>query len=76
MNDLVETLMYESGLTASGCWDSMDDYDRSAIELLVKLVAKECMTICVSNALDDLDTVGRTSSAKRAFDIKNAFDIE
>lgn len=30
-NANVEVLLYESGLTAQGCWDQMDDYDRAAV---------------------------------------------
>jgi hypothetical protein len=28
-----DDLMYEAGLTAQGCWDEMDDYDKEAILL-------------------------------------------
>lgn len=37
--------MYRSGLTAQGCWDEMDAYDREAIEKLVELTVKECSLI-------------------------------
>ena len=30
-NEQLEDLMYRAGLTAQGCWDSMDQYDREAI---------------------------------------------
>ena len=45
----IDDLMYHAGLTAQGSLDSMDDYDRQAIDKLVKLVAKECMDIIVQN---------------------------
>lgn len=45
----IDDLMYHAGLTAQGCLDSMDDYDRQAIDKLVKLVTKECMDIIVQN---------------------------
>ena len=32
MNELIEHCMYESGLTAQGCWDELDDYAKEAIE--------------------------------------------
>lgn len=32
--------IYESGLTAQGCWDDLDDYDREAIMRFGQLVAK------------------------------------
>jgi hypothetical protein len=34
--------MYESGLTAQGCWDELDDYAKEAIERFAKLIVKEC----------------------------------
>ena len=42
MNQRIEDLMYESGITAQGCWDSFDDYDKKAIEKLIQLVIEEC----------------------------------
>ena len=42
MNAKIEDLMYQAGLTASGCWDEMDDYDQQAIEKLVKLIIDDC----------------------------------
>ena len=76
MNDLIENLMYHSGLTASSCFDKMDEYDQKAIEKLVELAARECVAICISNALDEMDSDGRNTSAKSAFDIKEAFNIQ
>ena len=43
MNNKLEELMYQSGLTASGCWDSMDDYDHKAIEKLCELIVRDCI---------------------------------
>jgi hypothetical protein len=37
-----EDLMYRAGLTAQGCWDEMDEYDRKAIEKFAELIVKEC----------------------------------
>jgi hypothetical protein len=76
MNDLIENLMYQSGITASGCWDKMDSYDQAAVERLVDVVARECIAICISNALDEMDSDGRTTSAKSALDIKEAFGVQ
>jgi hypothetical protein len=42
MNNKLEDLMYQSGLTAQGCWDEMDDYDHEAIEKLAELIVREC----------------------------------
>ena len=51
MNDEeLEDLMYRAGLTAQGCWDSMDQYDRAAIMDFAKLVAaaerEACAKVC------------------------------
>jgi hypothetical protein len=43
MNSRLEDLMYRAGLTAQGCWDSMDDYDQKAIEKFALLVVQECI---------------------------------
>jgi hypothetical protein len=47
MNQQLENLMYHSGLTAQGCWDSMDAYDHEAIEKLVELVIQESIDVIV-----------------------------
>ena len=43
MNDRIKELMYEAGLTADGCWDEMDEYDRKAIEKFGKLIVMDCI---------------------------------
>ena len=45
MNSRLEDLMYRAGLTAQGCWDSMDDYDHRAIEKFALLIVRECIDI-------------------------------
>jgi len=45
MDSKIDDLMYQSGLTASGCWDHMDSYDKEAIEKFGKLIIKECITV-------------------------------
>jgi hypothetical protein len=52
MNKRIEDLMYHSGLTAQGCWDEMDDYDKQAIEKFAELIVKECATKANATALD------------------------
>lgn len=42
MSKKIEDLMYQSGLTADGCWNEMDAYDRGAIERLIYLIVEEC----------------------------------
>jgi len=43
MNEHIEQLLYEAGLTAQGCWDELDDYAKEAIQRLVTLTIRECM---------------------------------
>ena len=50
MNDRMENLMYQAGLTASGCWDQMDAYDKQAIEKFAELIVQECADIATINA--------------------------
>jgi len=45
MNERIDKLMYHAGLTAQGCWDEMDEYDRKAIEKFAELIVKECIDI-------------------------------
>lgn len=42
MNDKLENLMYQAGLTAQGCWDHMDEYDQAAIQKFAELIIHEC----------------------------------
>ena len=42
MNEQIEHCLYESGLTAQGCWDELDDYAKEAIERFAKLIVREC----------------------------------
>ena len=48
-----DDIMYHAGLTAQGCWDKMDDYDRKAIEKFAELVVRECMSNLYLNGYDD-----------------------
>jgi hypothetical protein len=43
MNKQFEDLMYEAGLTAQGCWDSFDAYDKDAIERFAVLIVQKCL---------------------------------
>lgn len=49
MNQKIQDLMYHSGLTAQGCWDEMDEYDKQAIEKFAELIVKECIRIDEEN---------------------------
>jgi len=41
MNEIIEHCLYESGLTAHGCWDELDDYAKEAIERFAKLLIQQ-----------------------------------
>jgi len=53
MNERIDKLMYHAGLTAQGCWDEMDEYDRKAIEKFAKLIVQECIGVAVDNGCGD-----------------------
>ena len=56
MNDKFDTLLYESGLTAQGCWDQMDEYDRSAIMKFAELIVRDCLEIVEDEDDGSVDT--------------------
>ena len=41
MRELIDHCLYESGLTADGCWDELDDYAKEAIERFARLLVQE-----------------------------------
>ena len=45
MNKQFDDLMYSAGLTAQGCWDQMDEYNRDAILKFAQLIVRECIDI-------------------------------
>lgn len=45
MNEQFEHCLYQSGLTAQGCWDELDEYAREGIERLARLVIEECIQV-------------------------------
>lgn len=45
MNKQFDDLMYSAGLTAQGCWDQMDEYDRDAILKFAQLIVAECAKV-------------------------------
>lgn len=44
-NETIDDIIYESGLSAQGCWDEMDSYDHDAIITAIKLTAQRCFEI-------------------------------
>ena len=45
MNDRIEHCLYQSGLTASGCWDELGTYEQEAIEKFAELIVLKCAEI-------------------------------
>ena len=39
-----EKQMYDSGLTAQGCWDEMDSYMHEAIDKFGELIVRRCIS--------------------------------
>ena len=52
VNDRLEDLLYQSGLTAQGCWDELDDYAKQGIEKFAELIVQECAGF-LRDTLDD-----------------------
>lgn len=48
MNGKFDHLMYESGLTADGCWDQMDTYDKEAIMKFAELIVHETLIVATA----------------------------
>lgn len=49
MNKQFDDLMYQSGLTAHGCWDSFDSYDKKAIETFAEMIVCECIVLAMES---------------------------
>jgi len=71
MDSKIEDLMYQSGLTSSGCWDEMDSYDKEAIEKFGELIIKECASLFDKDEIE-LTLTERTihNMIKEHFEIK------
>ena len=46
MNNQIEDLMYRAGLTAQGCWDKFDEYDKQALNKFAELIVAEMLQTC------------------------------
>ena len=64
MNKRIEDLMYHAGLTASGCWDEMDAYDRKAIVNFSQLIVADCLKI-ISNY--EISAGGNSAAGEMAY---------
>jgi hypothetical protein len=78
MNTVMEDLMYRSGLTASGCWDQMDEYDRKAVEKFAELIVRECVSEIEKNYVGQVGThaSAHNSAIKKSVDsIKHLYGV-
>lgn len=59
MTDNFDDLLYLSGLTAQGCWEELDEYDRAAVLRFGQLVVEKCADISLKNShrWDDMGAI-------------------
>ena len=55
MNQPLEDLMYRAGLTADGCWDQLDQYDRDAVMTFAHLIVERCSQLIIEQGTDWID---------------------
>jgi hypothetical protein len=56
MHERIENCLYQAGLTADGCWNTLDTYTKDGIEKFAELIIKECSEIALSKRLADSST--------------------
>lgn len=67
MNNNFEELMYNAGLTAQGCMDRMDQYDKEAIERFGTMIAQRCVDICENGTTTQTTSNGAATLIKLHF---------
>lgn len=77
----IDDLMYESGLTAQGCWDEMDEYNRTAIMKFAELIIKECAEQIIAKGTDWIDFAPSQTGVRPEYwdmaqQIKEHFGVE
>jgi hypothetical protein len=45
MNERFESLMYQAGMTAQGCWDEMDGYQKESVEKFSELIIQDVLNL-------------------------------
>lgn len=78
INTRIEDIMYRAGLTAQGCWDELDSYDRNAIMTFAELIVRECMWKIMQRKEEAIDNDWRADEAMSAAisDIAEHFGVE
>lgn len=71
MNQQIEHLLYQTGLTAQGCWDGLDDYTQQAIEKFALLIASECAALCDRFQLRNMQPAECAGAIRKMFEIES-----
>ena len=58
-----EKQLYESGLTAQGSYDKMDQYDQEAVIRFAELIVQECLNQCYNRGMNDELYAGQLKAA-------------
>ena len=70
MNNKFEDLLYRAGLTASGCMDKMDEYDKDAVLRLIEITIRDCATLVAVFAECKLPASTYQELLKSQYDIR------
>lgn len=77
MNDKIEHCLYESGLTAQGCWDELDDYAKQSILRFAELIVQETIKEMASQMLHfGMDESNNPAFYKAVNKVKEHFGVE
>ena len=75
MNEQIKKIANEAHASIADKWPC-EGFTDMFNSVFAESIVKECISICSSNALDEMDPNGGRSSAKSAFDIKQHFGVE
>jgi hypothetical protein len=76
MNERFENLLYESGLTAQGCWEELDSYTQNAIEKFATLIVNQCADICNKIYFEQYPDAEDFERSEEGDEIKRHFGVE
>ena len=54
--------LYESGLTAQGSYDKMDQYDQEAIIRFAEIIVDDCVEIIVNECIRKIENIAESSN--------------
>jgi hypothetical protein len=69
-------LMYAAGLTASGCFENMDDYDQQAIQKFAELIVEQCAIIVLTANLEGVEGGDSAVLCAASEQIKEHFGVQ